>query len=120
MASQTTLRRHLQRQHICSAGSYPSFTVDTLRGIYLVAKTDRGLAAPVHVQKNSKTQTLFCTDATCKDILHAASEINPGMECKHMQAVQSSTPGQCESLDEKAVSEFHEMKIICKHSSGMQ
>ena len=111
-ASKTTLRRHLQTRHNFGTTAYPSFCVDATQGIYLVAKTDRGLAAPIHVCKNTRTKTLYCTEFNCRDIMQAAADFNPGFECKHLQAVQFTAPSDSKPLNEKSIIQLHLMNII--------
>ena len=83
----TALRRHTQDIHIKKDLSYPSVCIDVQRGVFMVAVAQSGPIAPVHIQKHTQKQLLYCEDKDCQDIMKATKDINPSVECKHLQAV---------------------------------
>ena len=86
----TALRRHTQDIHIKKDLSYPSVCIDVQRGVFMVAVAQSGPIAPVHIQKHTQKQLLYCEDKDCQDIMKATKDINPSVECKHLQAVANA------------------------------
>ena len=63
---------------------FPSICVDSLNGIFMVASTMSGLAAPIHVVNHKSNQKQLCSKQTCSDIMNNAQ--NPALECIHLRS----------------------------------
>ena len=78
----------------------------------MVANYKSGLIAPIHVQKHIALQLVSCSNNECADIMLAAGEYNPSIECEHLEAVK--TAQKCDSvlLHEKYLNELVEMQAL--------
>ena len=78
----------------------------------MVANYKSGLIAPIHVQKHIALQLVSCSNNECADIMLAAGEYNPSIECEHLEALK--TAQKCDSvlLHEKYLNELVEMQTL--------
>ena len=93
-----------------------SIAIDTQKGIFFVAKQKSGVVAPIHVQKHVTLQLMQCTDSECNDIIRAAGQHNPGVECEHLQAVSQAYVPDVKPLEERFVNEMLQLQILSSTS----
>ena len=65
--------------------------VDPEKGIYLVRKSLRGPASPVHVLVDSNKGIMDCDNKECKEMAtFSAHSLDPGAACRHIKSCQNA------------------------------
>nr|XP_039269852.1 uncharacterized protein LOC120344622 isoform X3 [Styela clava] len=108
---QSSLRRHAQLKHNATQ-LLPSVYVDTFNGIYMVAQSDSGPLAPIHVQKHTLKQKIMCTDDDCISIIKAISTVNPGIQCRHLDSISESSILTTNKLQLSSLNRLREFNIL--------
>ncbi|KAJ8410063.1 hypothetical protein AAFF_G00211040 [Aldrovandia affinis] len=108
------LARHISRNHmeesvggISHRSHLPSQCIDSMNGIYAVAKSFEGPPVPIHVKKGAlgEANEAFCEMNNCQ--LMQIKSYSQGAQCCHLKSVDfCSSEGPTEFLEERTLNEM--------------